>query len=205
MLLSPGLHAAPPLRRCRVRARPLRLATRACAAPSSASLEEVLQFEFGVVNRDTRRALLRERSVATASADALRSKLATLRTLLTVSPADFECCLCVCDPKLTGALIELGTRDLALRIAELCAVLPPGCDVGKILGAAPSLILQDQPGARVRAALDALRATGADPAVLAQDRPGSFGGVLVKLCRADAAGSIEHLEPFLRAWVMDRK
>ena len=196
-------HAAPPQRRSRSRL--LRLAARACAAPSCASLEEVLQFEFGVVNRDTRRALLRERSVATASADALRSKLAALRTLLTVSPADFECCLCVCDPKQTGALLELGPRDTALRLAELCAVLPPGCDVGKILGAAPSLILQDQPGARVRAALDALRATGADPAVLAQDRPGSFGGVLVKLCRADAAGSVEHLEPFLRAWVMDRK
>ena len=204
MLLTQS-HVTPAPRRCRGRDRPTRLAARACAAPPSASLEEVLQFEFGVVNKDARRALLRERSVATASADALRSKLATLRTLLTVSPADFECCLCVCDPKQTGALLELGPRAIALRMAELCAVLPPGCDAGKIVGAAPALILQDQPGARVSAALDALRATGADPAVLAQDRPGSFGGVLVKLCRAGAAGSIEHLEPFLRAWVMDRK
>lgn len=166
-------------------------------------MDEVLQFEFGVVNRKTRLALLRERSIARLQPASLRTQLDTLRTLLAVSADDFSCCLCVCDARETGALLELGTRELAVRVADVRQALPAGTDAGKIVAASPSLLLQEQAGARVRAALETLREAGADPAALALERPGSFGGVLAKLCSTDS--SVQQLAPFLRAWVMDRK
>jgi hypothetical protein len=192
-------------RRVRAQRQPRTAAARCCAAetPRPVSVEEVLQFEFGVVNKKTRSALLRERSIATvSSADALRAQLEMLRSLLAVTPDDFSCCLCVCDARETGALLELGAREVAQRLAIVRAALPDGVDAGKIVAAAPSLLLQDDTGTRVREALDLIRETGADPAELANDRPGSFGGMLVKICRVP--GHMELLAPSLRAWAMVR-
>lgn len=196
--------AAQALQGRRVRARPPRTAAaRCCAAPAPVSVEEVLQFEFGVVNKNTRRALLRERSIASvSSADALRAQLETLRSLLAVTADDFSCCLCVCDARETGALLELGAREVAQRMSVVRAALPDGVDAGKIVAAAPALLLQDDTGTRVREALDLIRGTGVDPAVLAVERPGSFGGMLVRICRVP---DMELLAPSLRAWAMDRK
>ena len=192
--------------RCAAPLRPQRRPAARCRASAGASesVEEVLQYEFGVVNKTTRKALLLERSIASATAAELRFQLDALRTLLAVSAADFECCLCVCKPYETGALLELGRSEVAARMAIVRAALPPGVDAGKIVAAAPFLLLQDEPGERVSASLELIRGLGADPTALANERPGSFGNWLAKVCRT-GDGDFEKLEPLLRAWAMDRK
>ena len=172
----------------------------ACASPASSevSVEEMLTYEFGVINRERRKELLRERPFAAApSAAALRSQLVTLRTLLAVTEEDFACILCVVAAGETCALLELGPRGVAERMAQLCVVLPPGSNAGKIVGAAPSLLLFEDPGERVSRALDVLEELGANSKELAVKRPGSFGEVLAEICRSNY-----ELTPLLRAWVM---
>ena len=178
-----------------------RTGARACAVPAQTaevSVEEMLAYEFGVTNRDKRRELLRARAIAAApSAAALRAQLVMLRTLLAVTDADFECILCVCAVSETCGLLELGPRDVAARMAQVCVTLPPGTNAGKVVGAAPSLLLYADAGERVRSALAALDELGAKPQELAVQRPGSFGKVLAEFCR----GNYE-LTPLLRAWLL---
>ena len=158
----------------------------------------MLTYEFGVINRDRRRELLRERPFAAApSAAALRAQLVVLRTLLAVTEEDFACILCVVAVSETCALLELGPRGVAERMAQLCVALPPGSNAGKIVGAAPSLLLYEDPGERVSRALAVLEELGANPQELAVKRPGSFGEVLAEICRSN-----HELTPLLRAWVM---
>jgi hypothetical protein len=203
MLACPalGLRAAGARARHAAVPRHRHASVRACAASQPASdisVEEMLTYEFGVINRDRRRELLRKTPFAAApSAAALRAQLVMLRTLLAVTDEDFSCILCACAVSETCALLELGPRGVAERMAQVCFALPPGSNVGKIVGAAPSLLLHEDPGKRVSRALEALQELGASPKELAVQRPGSFGEVVVAFC----CGNYE-LSPLLRAWVL---
>lgn len=199
---APGLRAlrAPAAPAWQRRQRRAGVRACACASPTSSdvSVEEMLTYEFGVVNRNKRKELLRHRAVAASqSAAALRSQLVMLRTLLAVTDEDFSCILCACDVGETCGLLELGPSKVAARLAQVCVALPPGSNAGKVVGAAPSLLLYDEPGERVRRALEVVEQLGAQPQELVTQRPGSFGEVLAELCR----GNYE-LTPFLQAWLL---
>jgi hypothetical protein len=204
-----GVRVAPPALLLAPRPRrPLAAAprtTRACAAPSgresAAALDELLAYDFGVINRGKRTALLRTRVVAASpSAASLAAQLRTLRALLGTTDDDFSLCLCASEPAEIGALLELGSREVSARMAALRVALPPGADAGKVVAAAPGLLLQADVCARVRGALEALRteAPWADPSALAKERPGSFGELLEQLCAS--GGDAAALSPFLHAW-----
>jgi hypothetical protein len=203
-----GLRVAPPRQLTWSRRPPAAVARRtirACAAPSgresAAALDELLTYDFGVINRGKRAALLRTRVIASSpSAASLAAQLRTLCALLGTTDDDFSLCLCASEPGEVGALLELGAREVSARMAGLRVALPPGADAAKVVAAAPGLLLQPDVCARVRGALEALRveAPWADQSALAKERPGSFGELLEQLC--DSGGDASALSPFLHAW-----
>ncbi len=163
----------------------------------------MLQYDYGMLNRTKRKAFLQQRAVATApDAAALRSQLDTLQALLAVSADDFSCALCAVDAAEFGAVLELGTREVAARMAAVRVALPPGADTGKVVAAAPRLLLHADVGAKVTSAMAALAAAAplADVPALALQRPGSFGNVLAELAARD--NDMGNLSPFRYAWVM---
>ena len=175
-----------------------RLCTAHCAG---STLDEVLAYDFGVVNKEQRKALLKQRSIVGEDPRRLSERLQFICTMLGTTQDDFSCCISCASSAVVGALLELSTAELAQRIASIRAILPPEGNCGKIVAAAPQLILRPNAGAEVESALAAirLRAGNADFGQMCVERPGSFGLMIGQV--VDAGGSLLGLTPLMHAWL----
>ncbi len=100
-----------------------------------------------------------------------------------------------------GALAELPPRVVAARIAALTAALPAGTDASAMVLEEPSLLLHDDAGQRVAAALAAVRAgcPGLDVDAIAAAQPAAMAALLAEL---DACGgALGSVTPMLRGWL----